>query len=192
MDLKSETIHYRQPKEILRSLGKEARQQIDADEERLIAWRWAKDVIVPKLEAMLVELKAQMERAGERLAQAEGALAARELALREAQRQLERALDRSGVAPGSLEEQEGGADARFGTSEESQFADLELGVRDARRELQYVVTHRGTAQRTFQDAEHCVKDCQRLLTRFREMERPETPTLDLLWSLMDGARKADG
>jgi hypothetical protein len=192
MDLRTETIHYRQPMEILRSLGKEARQQLDADEERLIAWRWAQDVVVPKLEAMLVELEAQVERAGERLAKAEEVLTAAELAIREAQHRLERAQERSGEALGGSMQGQGGVNARFPPLGESQLAESELEGGEALREMQHAVTNRGTAQRKLEEAEHRMKDCQRLLAHFHELRRPETPTLDLLWALMDGEREGRG
>ncbi len=192
MELRTETVHYRRPKEILDALGREARQQIDADEERLIAWRWARETIVPKLEAMLVELEAQVERSGEQLARAEDALAAAELEVGEAQRQLTRARDLSGEPMSSFPQRKRDVPVPFGPPGGGRFADLELGIRDAQRELEHALTDRGTVQRKFQDAEDHVKSCRRLLVHFQELKRPKTPTLDLLWSLMSGERQAGG
>jgi hypothetical protein len=68
--------------------------------------------------------------------------------------------------------------------DKADIAALQGRVEDAQRELQRVEREQSAAETTWRSAEDRATACQRFLEGLREIERPETPTLDRLWSLM--------
>ncbi len=205
MALSLEAIHRLKPKAWLRHLESEARSQLLDEGARLVAWQRTTEAIA-QLEAMLKRVGPAAEGAERRRDQAASVVSEAKAKLGEAVEALRRAerakrevryAAQEPIQVGSLyDPYVRGPMARGGAAphvreEGPSIAALERRVKDAQRQVWQAEREQERAETAWRGAEERASACRRFLEALRDRERPETPTLDLLWSLMRGGKEGD-